>query len=114
MGNPVVHFEIYGKDGDALERFYGSLFEWGIAAPNANNYREIQTGEGQIHGGIGVRPDGNGFVSFYVAVDDVQSYLTRAEKLGGKTVLPVTRVTDEYVIAMFADPEGHLIGLVRS
>lgn len=28
MGQPVVHFEIIGKDGDALQRYYGELFGW--------------------------------------------------------------------------------------
>ena len=30
MGNPVVHFEISGRDGEALSEFYSSLFGWNI------------------------------------------------------------------------------------
>jgi predicted enzyme related to lactoylglutathione lyase len=26
MGQPVVHFEIIGKDGEALQRYYAELF----------------------------------------------------------------------------------------
>jgi len=27
MGNPVVHFEIIGSDGERLRRYYGELFD---------------------------------------------------------------------------------------
>ena len=32
MANPVVHFEIMGKDGAALQKFYADLFGWTIDA----------------------------------------------------------------------------------
>jgi len=28
MSNPVVHFEVVGKDGSKLQKFYGDLFGW--------------------------------------------------------------------------------------
>ena len=30
MGNPVVHFEIGGKDVEKLIEFYGAVFAWNI------------------------------------------------------------------------------------
>ena len=38
MGQPVVHFEIIGKDGEALQKFYSDVFGWeldtiGFAVP---------------------------------------------------------------------------------
>ena len=30
MGNPVVHFEISGRDGKKLIDFYSSIFGWNI------------------------------------------------------------------------------------
>ena len=30
MGNPVVHFEIMGTNGPALQKFYSDLFGWHI------------------------------------------------------------------------------------
>jgi uncharacterized protein len=38
MGRPVVHFEIMGRDGEALKRFYGELFDWRIDSSNPMNY----------------------------------------------------------------------------
>jgi len=28
MPNPVVHFEVLGKDAEALQAFYGKVFDW--------------------------------------------------------------------------------------
>ena len=51
-------------------------------------------------------------MTFYVGADDPQAMLDRAEQLGGKTILPVTELP-EVTIALFADPEGHVVGLAK-
>ena len=28
MGQPVVHFEVVGKDGEKLQSYYAELFGW--------------------------------------------------------------------------------------
>jgi len=113
---PVVWFEVVGKDGPALQRFYGSLFNWQIAdAGDGSGYGLVSAAEKGIGGGVGSSPDsGPGHVTFYVEVDDPAAYLKRAEQLGGKTILPPTEIPQFHLtFAMFADPEGHLIGLSK-
>ncbi len=48
MGQPVVHFEVIGKDGDKLRKYYSELFGWEIDADNEIGYgivaREGNTG----------------------------------------------------------------------
>ena len=34
MGQPVVHFEIIAKDGEALKGYYSELFGWEIDSDN--------------------------------------------------------------------------------
>ena len=52
MGQPVVHFEILGKDPKKLQGFYGDLFGWHIDANNPMNYGIVDThGEGGSAGG---------------------------------------------------------------
>lgn len=114
MGRPVVHFEILGRDGEALQSFYRELFAWQIDANNPMSYGIVDTGvEGGIGGGVGVGPGGPA-VNIYVAVDDPQAYLDRVEQMGGKTVMPVTEIPDMVTFAQFADPQGNIIGLVKS
>ena len=38
MGQPVVHFEVVGKDGDKLQSYYAELFGWNINSDNPMNY----------------------------------------------------------------------------
>ena len=120
MGQPVVHFEVIGKDGDKLRNYYSELFGWEIDANNPLNYgtvaREGNTNAGGIGIGGGVaagpNPDNPGHVTFYVDTDDPQATLDKAEQLGGRTILPVTELP-QVTIALFADPEGHVIGLAK-
>ena len=39
--------------------------------------------------------------------------LNKAESLGGKTIMPPTEIPDYVTIALFADPHGNTIGLVK-
>ena len=57
---------------------------------------------------------GNAVVHFYVEADDLQAVLDQAESLGAKTILPVTDFGGVVTIAMFSDPDGLLVGLVKS
>jgi predicted enzyme related to lactoylglutathione lyase len=113
---PVVWFEVVGKDGPALQRFYGKLFNWQVAdVGDGSGYGMVSAADKGIGGGIGPSQDGGpGHVTFYVEVDDPAAYLRRAEELGGKTILPPTVLAQfGLTFAMFVDPEGHLIGLSK-
>src|SRR5947209_8104134 len=113
--NPVVHFEVLGRDAGALRRFYSEAFGWSMGpAEGAMEYTMVHfQGAGGIDGGIGKAPQGLGHATFYVGVDDLGKTLEQVERLGGKTVQPPTQVPDGVAFAMFVDPEGHLVGLVK-
>jgi len=121
MGQPVVHFEVIGKDGGALRTFYSDLFGWKIDANNPMNYGIVQR-EGNvapdgtgIGGGVGVGPEGyDGHVTFYIGVDDVEAALAKAESLGGTRMMGPDKVMETIEIGQFTDPEGHLIGVVNT
>src|SRR5215469_13348709 len=115
MAQPAVGwFEITGKDGPKLQKFYGDLFDWQIQDVG-QGYGVVAAADKGIGGGIGAAQDGGGgYVSFYVEVDDPAAYLSKAETLGGHTVMPVTELAEFGItFALFTDPEGHLIGLSR-
>jgi uncharacterized protein len=114
MPNPVVHFEVLGKDAEALQAFYGQVFDWQLN-PVMPTYAMVSTGvDGGIAGGVGAPPDaGAGHVTFYVAVEDLSAALQQVESAGGRTVQPPMDVPNGPSIALFADPEGHVIGLVK-
>ena len=112
----VAWFEVTGKDGPALQTFYGELFDWQVHdGGDGSGYGLIQAAENGIGGGIGPAQDGGpGRVTFYVEVDDVGAYLQKAEQLGGQTIVPPTTIEQVgLTFAFFADPEGHVVGLSR-
>lgn len=115
MADKVVHFEVVGKDGPKLQQFYGQLFGWTVNADNPMNYGMVDAAESGIGGGIGpTEPGGDGRLTFYVGVDDLQAALDKAECLGGKTVMPPMEIPNVVTFALFADPEGHVVGLVKN
>jgi uncharacterized protein len=121
MGQPVVHFEIIGADAERLKSYYSELFGWQINSDNPMNYGIVQparnvSGEGSgIGGGIGSGPEGyTGHVTFYVEVPDVAAALAKAESLGGTKVMGPDKVMEQVEIGLFEDPEGHLVGVVKS
>lgn len=120
MGQPVVHFEVLGKDADKLRGYYSELFGWEMDTNNPMNYgvidREDNLGDRGvgIGGGIGASPEGyEGHVTFYVAVDDVEAALAQAESLGGTRVMGPEDVYEGLTLGQFTDPEGNLIGVLR-
>jgi predicted enzyme related to lactoylglutathione lyase len=110
MGNPVVHFEIMGKDEKKLEKFYSAAFGWQMH-PATPGYSMVHAGDDAgIGGGIG--KDDQPAVRFYIDVEDVEEALKKVEKLGGKVVMP-PQATQQVTFARFADPEGNIIGLSK-
>jgi hypothetical protein len=116
MGQPVVHFEIHGTNAEALDTFYGELFGWKSTFMEQIGYRTIDTDAGKqgISGGIMQSPMNQPMVTFYIEVADVTKSLKEAEKLGGSIVLEEHDVPEGPVIGMFSDPEGNVVGLVKS
>jgi predicted enzyme related to lactoylglutathione lyase len=110
--NPVTWFEILGKDGAALQKFYGDLFGWKIDAANPMNYGMVEGKDGGIGGGITGAQDQKSQVTVYVSVDDLQATLDRAKSLGGEVVMPPMEVPNGPKIAQFKDPQGNLIGIM--
>ena len=112
MAQPVVHFEIHGKDGKKLQAFYASLFDWNVDANNPMSYGMVAAGEGGIGGGVTESPAAP-LVTVYVNVPDLASALQKAESLGGKTVMPRADL-GMVIMALYEDPEGNLMGLVEA
>jgi uncharacterized protein len=122
MGQPVVHFEVVGKDIDKLKSFYSELAGWTYDQPpeaaqeGVPPYALVQrNSDNEIGGGIGVGPEGyEGHVTFYIEVPDVGASLDQVEKLGGTRVMGPDSPVEGLTIGLFTDPEGHLVGLTQA
>lgn len=116
MVHPVVWFEVMGTNGNELQSFYHSLFDWKIDASNPMKYGMVEAATGRgIPGGVGQL--GNepwpSKVTFYVSTENIIDSLDKAKKLGGKVLMPRTELPGGTTLGFFADPEGNAIGLVE-
>jgi uncharacterized protein len=117
VGQPVVHFEIIGKDPAMLRSYYGELFGWAYDVGDATTPTVSQPGTygfvggAGINGGIGGGDDYEGRVLFYVGVPNVEAALQKAESLGGKRQMGPDGSPGKLVVGQFTDPEGNLIGV---
>jgi predicted enzyme related to lactoylglutathione lyase len=124
MGQPVVHFEVIGKEPEKLRSFYGELFDWEFdttspvagEVSDAGNYGFVDrytTSDGTgIRGGVGGGAEHEAHAIFYVNVPSVEAALRAAEHLGATRVLgPAKNPGNDLVVGHFTDPEGNLIGL---
>ncbi|MEO6381705.1 MAG: VOC family protein [Nitrobacter sp.] len=114
--SPVVaHVEILGADASRLQKFYQDLLGWGVTLnPIGYGYVAVApTAPVKLTGGIGLSPQRQPLVTFYVKVADPAAVLARAVELGGRVAMPATDVPGGITFARFADPEGNVVGLVR-
>ena len=120
MGQPVVHFEVIGKDPDKLREYYTQLFGWEFGSPiGPTDYTVVErytnpAGIG-IGGGVGGVPEGyTGHVTFYVEVPDVEATLAQAQSLGGRRLMGPDQVPGGPEIGLMTDPGGHVVGVVSA
>jgi uncharacterized protein len=124
MGDPVVHFEIIGKNPGRLRDYFGELFGWqfdtsgpvpeAISESAGYGFTEPGPGGRGIPGGIGGGSGYDSHLLFYVGVADVEAALRKAEELGGTRRLGPVPAPSGLVIGQFTDPEGHLIGVAAT
>ena len=57
---------------------------------------------------------GGVLTTFYIEVPDVETALAKAESLGGSRMMGPEKVMDHTEIGLFSDPEGHIVGVVKS
>ena len=126
MGNPVLFFEIAGKNGELLRDFYRDLFEWTIlpfewSTPHfPNDILAIDPTppplpdkglKGHIYP-LSNDMEINNRVSIFIQVEDLQSTLDKIKNSGGKTLVTPQVLPDSMgSIAMFLDPSGNVVGL---
>ena len=117
LGQPIVHFEIIGKDTNKAKKFYGDLFGCKIGdvlGPETDNYALVDGESSGVAGGLGEGQNGETRVTVYAQVPDPQATLDKATQMGGKVLMPPTEIPGGNVtLAMFADPDGNVIGLTK-
>ncbi|HEV3003664.1 MAG TPA: VOC family protein [Pirellulales bacterium] len=111
MGCPIVHFEIGCRNAEKTARFYTELLDWKTTPYGPAQMVDTQDPAG-IRGHINsLGHEPHNYVAIYAQVDDLQAYIDKAQRLGGKMLVPPTEVPTMGHFAWIADPEGTVFGL---
>ena len=106
--------ELDTTDTASAQKFYTGLFGWG--AKVSPEYTEWQK-NGTSIGGMMKIPEQWGPMPpswlVYFAADDVDATAAKAEKSGGKTIVPPTNIPDMGRFAVLADPQGAVFAIFR-
>lgn len=122
MPDTYVHFEIPADDPDRLMGFYGDVFGWrfqrlGNPSIPGGEYIAISTrdeGEPGLDGGMYKKTyEGDGPRS-YISVASVDATVGKVEAGGGRVMMPRMAVAGIGWIAVIADPEGNVQGVIEA
>ena len=120
MGNKIVHAEVVGKDGPALQKFWGELFGWAqtetIDHPDlVGGHRLFAWKEGEAPvgsmGNTGRWPGVHPHWLFYFPTSDLDRAVARVRALGGTATDPMALQPGSFLAAC-EDPQGAAFGLV--
>ncbi len=124
VDHTIVHFEIPADDVKKLRKFYSELFGWKIEKmPGFMEYWNVETvpvdDKGEpvrpgVNGGMMKKQNPEHKPVYYIAVESVDDYSKKIEKLGGKVTVPKTEIPGTGWWAFALDPEGNLFGLFES
>jgi hypothetical protein len=118
----LAYFEIPADDVGRARKFYRTLLGWTVeptsmptAMPPAMEYMDVKTGEPKegtlAMGGMYRRQMPGTPITVYVMVEDFDRVVGKVEKLGGKILMPQTKIEGVGLTAVIQDTEGNVIGL---
>lgn len=114
MANQLCHFELITDDPKKCKEFYGAVFDWQFDDESMKGYTLIQTGVDPPGGILQKRPDVPGAcVNTYFRVDDIPAILEKAKANGAKILVEQTPIPGVGQLAVFADPEGIVVGIMQ-
>jgi uncharacterized protein len=122
MDNAISWFEIPATDIDRAQKFYEAVFDIQMQAMDFQSTKmrmfpldDPMKGVGGTiieSGGFHKPSATDGPLIYLNGNPDVQIFLDRIEKAGGKILVPKTVISDEYGdMAVFLDTEGNRIAL---
>ncbi len=119
----VVHFEIPARDERRARRFYEEVFGWKTSLVPELKYTIVQTGPtdsrmmlkkpGMINGGMMKRDSMVKAPLIYMNVKSIDASLKKIRKMGGKMIMPKTRIQGKFYMCRFRDCEGNVMGMVQ-
>ena len=114
MPNPLCHFELMTNDLQKCKAFYGQVFDWQFDDSSMPGYTLINAGA-EPSGGVFPKPPEAPCpcLNVYFQVNDVDATLAKATEHGGSVIVPKSPIPNVGEFAIFADPEGVVVGVFK-
>lgn len=113
------HIEFPTTDAEKTKAFYEAVFGWTFTtAPGFDTYPMFRDPSG-VGGAFNADPKGEAPSQtgpiVHIEVEDIDASLKKIEEAGGKTLVPKTKISEEYGwFAVFLDNVGNRLGLWSS
>jgi uncharacterized protein len=113
MPAPIVHLEFRSFDFPRTSAFYARVFDWHTQQNASATYMKLdaQEGEGASAGWVRAEVIQSPGPLAYVVVDDLAATLAEVESAGGRILVPKLAFAGGGEIALFADPDGNVVGI---
>lgn len=116
--NPVNWFEIPVNDIERAKTFYEKVFGLSLDLRDFENMKmaffpmdmDTYGAAGALVTADGYVPSGTGVI-IYFSVEDIEAVLAKANRNGGKTLVPKVGIGEYGFIGHFIDTEGNRLGL---
>jgi uncharacterized protein len=114
-----VWYELMTTDLAAAQAFYTEIIGWTTKRWEENNYTMWAAGEQSV-GGVMLLPEAAQKMGApphwvgYVATDDVDATVKKAQELGGRVYVPGTDIPTVGRFAVLADPQGATFAVYKS
>jgi predicted enzyme related to lactoylglutathione lyase len=113
---PLGWSELATPDTARAQAFYTELFDWKAKSDPKNQYTEFQVGGRSIGGMMALQHHGSETPPHwlpYVLVEDCDRAARKATDLGARILVPATDISGVGRFAVFADPAGATLAIIR-
>lgn len=111
MPAPIVHIEFLSGDFDRTAAFYGEIFGWQTQQNATASYMKLEGADGATAGWVRADMSQSPGPLPYLLVDDLAVSLTKVEEAGGRVLARRLPFAGGGEVALFADPDGNVVGL---
>src|SRR5215510_3256555 len=115
--NSLCWNELLTNDTEKAKDFYTKLFGWNSKTDSGGMpYTEWINGDDHIGGMMQIQPQMGPVPphwGIYIAVDDCDGTVAKAQSLGAKTFVPPTDIPNVGRFAVLADPQGAAFNIIK-
>lgn len=108
---PIVHIEFRSSDFARSSAFYAKALGWQTQLNAASTYMKLDSADGLSTGWARLDLSQAPGPLAYLEVNDLAGTLGQVEKAGGRVIVPHRPFAGGGEIALFADPDGNVLGL---